>query len=134
MTNSAHTTVQRYNPESLAKPVGSYSHVTKISRDAEMYVFSGQIGIDPNNVIPDDFNEQVTYAMDNIVQILASQNLTPDHVVKVNIWATQEIHWDHFYDIWNRVFGPTPPSMTVAYITALGLPKLKIELDVWAAG
>lgn len=44
--------VQRYNPENIAKPVGSYSHVTKISRDAEMYVFSGQIGIDPNNNTP----------------------------------------------------------------------------------
>ncbi|MEK8129230.1 RidA family protein [Paenibacillus filicis] len=128
------TTVQRYNPEHIAKPVGSYSHVTKISRNAELYVFSGQIGIDSNNVIPDDFNQQVTNTMNNIVDLLSSQNLTPDHVVKINIWATEEINWDHFYGIWNQVFGPTPPSMTVAYISGLGLPELKIELDVWAAG
>lgn len=126
--------VSRYNPESIAKPVGEYSHVTKISRDVELYVFSGQIGIDPSNHIPTDFNEQVTNTMSNIVALLASQKLTPDHVVKVNIWATEEIDWEHFDAEWNNVFGATPPSMTIAYVAGLGLPELKIELDVWAAG
>lgn len=99
-----------------------------------MYVFSGQIGIDANNVIPADLNQQVTLTLSNIVDILSSQSLTPDHVVKINIWATEEIDWDHFYTVWNQVFGPTPPSMTIAYVKGLGLPELKIELDVWAAG
>lgn len=134
MMNSNHNVVQRYNPENIAKPVGGYSHVTKISRHAEMYVFSGQVGVDMNEHIPSDFNQQVTNTMGNIVAILASQKLTPDHVVKVNIWATEEIDWDHFYGVWNQTFGDTPPSMTIAYVQGLGLPELKIELDVWAAG
>jgi len=134
MMNNRQPIIQRSNPDNIAKPIGSYSHVTKISRNAEMYVFSGQIGIDKDGQIPETFNLQVTNTMNNIVDILASQQLSPDHVVKVNIWATEEIDWDHFYDIWNRVFGPTPPSMTIAYVQGLGLPDLKIELDVWAAG
>jgi len=132
--NSKQHVVTRYNPEQIAKPVGNYSHVTKIDRNADMYVFSGQIGIDQNNNIPADFNQQVTNTMNNIVAILSSQQLTPDHVIKINIWATEEIDWDHFYEVWDNVFGPTPPSMTVAYITGLGLPEIKIELDVWVAG
>lgn len=134
MMNSNQNVVQRYNPENIAKPVGGYSHVTKISRNAEWYVFSGQVGVDMNEHIPSDFNQQVTNTMGNIVAILASQKLTPDHVVKVNIWATEEIDWDHFYGVWNQTFGVTPPSMTIAYVQGLGLPELKIELDVWAAG
>jgi enamine deaminase RidA (YjgF/YER057c/UK114 family) len=126
--------VKRYNPENIAKPVGQYSHVTKISRDAEIYVFSGQIGIDQNNNIPTDLNQQVANTMNNIVELLSSQKLTPGHVIKINIWATEKIDWDHFDEIWNKVFGNTPPSMTIAYIKGLGLPELKIELDVWAAG
>lgn len=134
MMNHTNKVVTRYNPENIAKPVGNYSHITKISRDAEMYVFSGQIGIDKDNHVPVDFNEQVTNTMNNIVDILLSQKLTPDNVIKINIWATEEIDWDHFYAKWDSVFGATPPSMTVAYISGLGLPELKIELDVWAAG
>jgi len=134
MINNRQPMIQRSNPDNIAKPVGSYSHVTKINRNAEMYVFSGQIGIDKDGLIPSELNAQVTHAMNNIVDILTSQHLTPDHVVKVNIWATEEIDWDHFDAIWNRVFGPTPPSMTIAYVQGLGLPELKIELDMWAAG
>ncbi|WP_238188543.1 RidA family protein [Paenibacillus sp. L3-i20] len=126
--------VSRNNPNQIAKPVGNYSHVTKINRNAEMYVFSGQIGNDQDGHIPSNFNEQVTHTMSNIVALLSSQGLTPANVIKINIWATEEIDWDHFDSIWNDVFGDTPPSMTIAYISGLGLPELKIELDVWAAG
>jgi enamine deaminase RidA (YjgF/YER057c/UK114 family) len=88
--------VKIYNPENIAKPVGEYSHITKISRDAEIYVFSCQIGIDQNNNIPTDFNQQVTNTMNNMAKLLSSQKLNPDHVIKINIWATEEIDWDHF--------------------------------------
>ncbi len=133
MMNSNNNIVKRYNPENVAKPVGNYSHVTKISRDAELYVFSGQIGIDQDNHIPADFNEQVTNTMNNIVEILASQKLTPDHVIKINIWATEEIDWDHLYPQWDAIFKTAYPSMTVAYVTALGWPELKIEIELWCA-
>lgn len=126
--------VQRSNPNAIAPPVGQYSHVTKVSRNAEWYVFSGQIGTDASGSIPPDLNQQATYTLDNIVKLLASQQLTPDQVVKVNIWATEPIDWIHFNQRWQAAFGATPPSMTVAYVQALGLPELKIELDVWAAG
>ncbi|RJX37968.1 RidA family protein [Paenibacillus pinisoli] len=126
--------VQRSNPNTIAPPVGQYSHVTKISRNAEWYVFSGQIGTDVSGNIPPDLSQQAAYTLDNIGKVLASQQLTPDHVVKVNIWAVEPIDWDHFYGVWGATFGATPPSMTIAYVQALGLPELKIELDVWAAG
>ena len=134
MTNLNELFVKRSNPDSIAQPVGKYSHVTKISRNAEWYVFSGQIGTDSKGDIPADFNQQVVHTMDNIVNVLASQQLTPDHVVKINIWAVDPIDWDFFDRVWEKTFGPTPPSMTIAYVQALGLPEIKIELDVWAAG
>lgn len=134
MTHSYRFAIQRSNPDTIAPPVGKYSHVTKIRPNAEWYVFSGQIGTDRSGNIPADFNRQVSNTMDNIVSVLASQQLTPDHVVKVNIWAVEPIDWDHFYRVWEDTFGPTPPSMTIAYVQALGLPEIKIELDVWAAG
>ncbi|MFF2888561.1 RidA family protein [Paenibacillus sp. NPDC057967] len=134
MKNANTNVVQRSNPDTIAQPVGQYSHVTKISRNAEWYVFSGQIGTDQGGDIPADFNQQAANTLDNIVKVLGSQQLTPDHVVKVNIWATEPIDWDHFYGVWGATFGATPPSMTVAYVQALGLTELKIELDVWAAG
>ncbi|SHF87650.1 Enamine deaminase RidA, house cleaning of reactive enamine intermediates, YjgF/YER057c/UK114 family [Mariniphaga anaerophila] len=123
----------RLNPENIPPPVGNYSHVTIIPKNSDLYTFSGQIGIDNNGNIPEKLSEQVTLTFRNIQQLLDSQTLTPDNVIKVNIWATEEIDWDFFDNEWEILFGEKYPSMTIAYITALGLPELKIEIEIWAA-
>lgn len=123
----------RLNPDNIPAPVGNYSHVTIIPKNSDLFTFSGQIGIDSNGTIPKNFNEQVILTFKNIQQLLNSQNLVADNVIKVNIWATKEIDWEFFDKEWENLFGKKHPSMTIAYITALGLPELKIEIEIWAA-
>lgn len=123
----------RLNPENIPTPVGKYSHVTIIPKNSDLYTFSGQIGIDSNGNIPETLNEQVHHTFKNIEQVLTSQNLTSQDVIKVNIWATDEIDWDFLYAKWETLFGQPYPSMTIAYIKALGLPELKIEIEIWGA-
>lgn len=125
--------VVRLNPKSISAPVGKYSHVTIIPRNSDLYTFSGQIGLDSDGNIPETLNEQVHNTFRNIEQILESQNLTSDDIIKVNIWATEEIDWDLLYAEWDNLFGETYPSMTVAYVTGLGLAELKIEIEIWAS-
>ena len=121
------------NPENFPAPVGKYSHVTIVPKNSDLYTFSGQIGVDIDGNIPLSLNEQVRNTFKNIERILKSQNLDSDDVIKVNIWATEKIDWDFLYVEWESLFGETYPSMTIAYLKALGLPELKIEIEVWAA-
>lgn len=123
----------RLNPENIPAPVGKYAHVTIVPKNSELYTFSGQIGVGKNGGIPENMNEQVHNTFINIKQVLESQTLTPEDVIKVNIWATEEIDWDFLYSNWESLFGQSYPSMTIAYINALGLPELKIEIEIWAA-
>ncbi|RIJ46278.1 RidA family protein [Maribellus luteus] len=125
--------ITRLNPENIPAPVGNYSHVTIIPKNSDLYTFSGQIGIDNTGNIPENLSEQVVLTFKNIQQLLHSQNLSADNVIKVNIWATEEIDWEFFDAEWETLFGQKYPSMTIAYIKALGLPELKIEIEIWAA-
>lgn len=125
--------ITRLNPITVPPPVGNYSHVTILPKEASLYTFSGQIGIRADGSIPSDFNEQVNHTFSNIQALLTSQALTAAEVIKVNIWATKEIDWLHFNSIWQDFFGVDYPSMTVAYIAALGLPEIDIEIEIWAA-
>jgi|SRR5690606_5585223 len=125
--------ITRLNPDNIPAPVGNYSHVTIIPKNSDLYTFSGQIGIDKNGTIPENFNEQVILTFKNIQQLLNNQDLVADNVIKVNIWATEEIDWEFFDKEWENLFEGNYPSMTIAYITALGLPELKIEIEIWAA-
>lgn len=53
--------------------------------------------------------------------------------MKVNIWATEEIDWNFLYAEWEALFGQIYPSMTIAYVKALGLPEIKLEIEIWGA-
>lgn len=125
--------IERINPKELPAPVGHYSHITKVPKGMDLYITSGQVGVDAKGQIPTEFNQQVTQTFANIKGLLATQGLTSDAIIKINIWATETIDWDYFYEQWGLLFTADYPSMTVAYISALGLPELKLEIEVWAA-
>jgi len=117
----------------VSKAVGNYTHITKIEPNATFYTFSGQVGADLDGNFPDEFNQQVNNTFLNISNLLKSIDLIPDHVVKVNIWSTEAIDWNYFYKVYDDFFGTPYPSMTVAYVNALGLEEIKLEIEIWAA-
>lgn len=126
--------VTRLSPSGVSKEVGHYTHITKIKPNATFYTFSGQIGADLGGDIPNDFNQQVENTFINISNLLKSVDLEPDNVIKVNIWSIVEIDWEYFDKIYCDFFGEISPSMTIAYVNALGLDSIKIEIEIWAAG
>ncbi|MGE6631875.1 RidA family protein [Bacillus sp. NPDC077027] len=125
--------ITRKNPDSMPKPVGNYTHMTRVPKEADLFVTSGQIGVDMDGHIPSNFNDQVKNTFINIKKVLDSEELNEEHIIKVNIWATEEIDWDYLYAKWEELFGNDYPAMTIAYISQLGLPDLKIEIELWCA-
>lgn len=49
----------RQNPINMPEPVGNYTHITKIPRNAELLVSSGQIRINQDGQFPEGMNEQI---------------------------------------------------------------------------
>jgi len=130
MTNEK---IMRKNPTNMPSPVGNYTHITKIPRNAELFVTSGQVGVDVNGQFPNTLNEQVTNTFHNIKTVMQSEDLHAEHIIKVNVWATEKIDWDYLYSEWEQLFDHDYPAMTIGYITELGLPEIKIEIEIWAA-
>lgn len=125
--------IERCNPPVIAPPLGPYTHVTKVPHGAALLVFSGQVGTDPEGKLPDDMKQQVEHTLANIQRLLEAESLTADHIVKINIWAVEEVDWSHFHEVWAKFHGGRPPAMTMAYVPGLAMPELKVEIEVWAA-
>ncbi|WP_348621826.1 RidA family protein [Paenibacillus polymyxa] len=125
--------ITRKNPAGMPKPVGNYTHITKIPRNSELFVTSGQVGVDQNGQFPESFNLQISNTFNNIKSVLDAEQLTADNIIKVNVWATEQIDWDYMYSQWEKLFWNDYPAMTIGYLTALGLPEIKIEVEIWAA-
>lgn len=123
----------RKNPETMPSPVGNYTQITRVPKNAELIVTSGQVGVDKNGTIPKDFNDQVKNTFINIKRVLETEEISSDNIIKVNIWATESIDWDFLYTEWETLFQTEYPAMTIGYISELGLPDIKIEIEIWAA-
>lgn len=125
--------ITRKNPASVPAPVGNYTHITKIPRNAELFVTSGQVGVDQQGQFPSNMNDQVRNTFSNMKAVLESEGLRAENIIKVNIWATEQIDWDFLYAEWDRLFEKEYPAMTIGYLAELGLPEIKIEIEIWAA-
>ena len=125
--------ITRKNPTNMLEPVGNYTHITKIPRNAEIFVSSGQIGMNQDGQFPESMNEQISNTFKNVSKVLDSEKLTAANIIKVNIWATEKIDWEHMDLEWEQLFNTEYPAMTIGYISELGLPEIKIEIEIWAA-
>lgn len=114
----------------MPSPVGNYTQITRVPKNAELIVTSGQIGVDKQGNIPEDFNEQVKHTFNNIKSVLETEKISSDNIIKVNIWATESIDWDFLYSEWDELFQTAYPAMTIGYISELGLPDIKIEMEI----
>lgn len=131
--NEDNKKVKRYNPMNIASPIGPYTHLTSVPNDAGLLVFSGQVGTDLHGNLPTEMNEQLKNTLENIKRLLETESISVDHIIKINIWATEEMDWEYFKQVWEDFHGGRPPAMTMAYVPALAVPTLKIEIEVWAA-
>ncbi|MCM3144890.1 GNAT family N-acetyltransferase [Brevibacillus sp. MER 51] len=132
-TDQVKPQVQRKNPGSVAPPMGAYTHLTVVPKGADLLVLSGQVGMDIHGELPTDMKEQVENTLQNILRNFESESVSADHIIKINIWATEKMDWKHFNQVWEKFHGGTPPAMTMSYVPALAVPSLKVEIEAWAA-
>ncbi|MFT4414348.1 RidA family protein [Fredinandcohnia humi] len=125
--------IKKGNPENVAPPIAQYHHVTVIPRNAELVVLSGQIGNDKNGVLPLDIETQFSNALENIKSILKSEGIDTNSVFKINIWLTEKMNRDHYVKAWSEFHNQSPPATTLAYVSALARPEIKVEVEAWAA-
>lgn len=125
--------VQRNNPKTVAPPIGPYTHLTTVPKGANLLVLSGQVGTDIHGALPSDMNEQINNTLQNILRIFNGESVSADNIIKINIWATEEVDWDYFNEAWKKFHGDIPPAMTMSYVPSLAIPSLKVEIEAWAA-
>ena len=119
---------KRYNPESIMKPVGEYSHVIR-SQAKNYLIIAGQAGINIKGEIGKNFEEQAILTFQNIEKILVSQKLNFSNIVKLNIYLTDMKDRPKLTKIRSQFIKKDFAAMTLVEVTALALPELMIEIE-----
>lgn len=129
--------IQILNPDSLGKPLGQYSQLTRV-KASEFLFIAGQVGADKGSKAASDFDAQCGLAFANIGAALASQGAGFANVVEFTTYLVHSQDIPRFMAYRAREFpklfagGAYPPN-TLLMIDRLVREEFLIEVSVIAA-
>jgi 2-iminobutanoate/2-iminopropanoate deaminase len=111
-----------------AVSVGPYSHAIEAG---EMVYLSGQTPNDPatGKLVEGGIAEQTEQCFKNLFAVLQAGELTPDQVVKVNVFLTDMNDFSAMNAVYAKHFNPPFPARSTIGVAALPLgAKMEIEM------
>ena len=125
------------NPESLGKPLGQYSQMTRVKASEFLFIAS-QVGADGDGKAAADFDTQCAQVFANLGAALASQDTTFANVVEFTTYLVHSQDVPKFMAYRSREFpklfagGAYPPN-TLLMIDRLVHEEFLIEVSAVAA-
>ncbi len=129
--------IQILNPESLGKPLGQYSQLTRV-KASEFLFIAGQVGADKTGKAPPDFDAQCGLVFANIGLALASQSASFANILEFTTYLVHSQDIPKFMAYRTREFpklfqgGAYPPN-TLLVIDRLVQEQFLIEVSAVAA-
>ena len=121
-------------PKSIRPPFARYSHGVEVPVGKRLIVCSGQLGIGPDDSIPEDAGAQAELCFSNIAAVLAEVGLGLKDVVRINAFVTDRAHLPAYMSVRDRTFSDPAPASTLVIVGGFSRPEFKVEVEVIAAG
>ena len=125
--------LRRITPATIHPPFANYCHATLAPSTAHWLYISGQLGIRPDGVIPERFEDQAEACFDNITRILAEAGMRTADLVRLNAYLTDPADLAAYMAVRDRHVDDPPPASTLLIVRALARPQFRIEIEATAA-
>lgn len=131
--------IQTYNPTTMAKPLGLYSHVARVKATEYLYI-AGQVSLDSSGKLvgTDDFQAQMHQTYSNLRAALESADAGFGNVVKLTTYLTRKEDLGDYRRVRDALYadlypdGIYPPN-TLLIVSGLVNPDLLLEIEAVAA-
>lgn len=120
-------------PKAIKPPFARYSHGVEVPPGKRLVLCSGQLGVGPDDIVPEDAGAQAELCYANIRAILAEADMTLADVVRVNAFVTAREHMPAYMAVRDRMFPGNPPASTLVIVSGFTRPEFKVEVEVTAA-
>ncbi len=121
-------------PKSIRPPFARYSHGIELPAGKRLVFCSGQLGIGPDDSVPDDAGAQAELCFANVAAILAEAGMGLENIVRINAFVTDRAYLRPYMDVRDRVVGDPPPASTLMIVAGFARPEFKVEIEAIAAG
>ena len=122
------------NPASIRMPFGRYSHGMAVAGPGRMVFCSGQLGVGPDDSVPDTVAAQAELCFRNIAAILAEAGLGLSDIVRLNAFVTKREDMKDYMAVRDRFVGDPPPASTLVIVSGFTRPEFLVEVEATAVG
>jgi enamine deaminase RidA (YjgF/YER057c/UK114 family) len=120
------------NPASIRAPFAEYSHAVQVTTPARMVFASGQLGVSPDDKIPEDAEAQAVLCFENIKAILAEAGMTMEDVVRFTAYVTDRAYFPIYGAVRSRYVPGNAFASTLVIVSGFTRPEFKVEVEVTA--
>jgi enamine deaminase RidA (YjgF/YER057c/UK114 family) len=120
------------NPATIRAPFAQYSHAVQVTAPGRMVFASGQLGISPDDTVPEDTEAQAVLCFENIKAILAEAGMTLDDVVRFTAYVTDRAYFPVYGAVRSRYVTGSVFASTLVVVSGFTRPEFKIEVEVTA--
>ena len=124
-----------HTPEAIRPPFARYVHALEIAAPERLLAISGQLGIAPDDNVPEGASAQASRIFANLDDILASADMDRRNVLRLNAYVIGREHMAGYMaarDIWVADLDP-PPASTLMIVTGFTRPEFVVEIEALAA-
>jgi len=131
--------VKRWNPDSMAAPIGRYRHLAQVPAGHELVLVAGQIGVRPDGMLAGpDAEAQAREVLANVERALAAAGAEPGQLVKVFTMVAGTEHLPGIRTAMGEAFErwfPEGdwPTQSMIVVAGLAKPELVVEIEAMAA-
>ena len=119
------------NPASIRAPFAQYSHAVEVPAGRMLFA-SGQLGVSPDDKVPEDAEAQAVLCFENIKAILAEAGMTFADVVRFTAYVTDRAYFPVYGAVRSRYVSGNAFASTLVIVSGFTRPEFKVEVEVTA--
>jgi enamine deaminase RidA (YjgF/YER057c/UK114 family) len=125
--------LRHFIPAAVRRPFARYSHAVEIPAGARLLLVSGQLGIGPDDSVPDDAGAQAELCFRAIGACLEEAGMGPADIVRLNAYVTDRAHLAAYMAARDRFIADPPPASTLMIVSGFAREAFKVEVEALAA-
>ena len=122
-----------HTPDTVAAPYGPYSHAVEVPGGSRLLYISGEIGVQPDSVVPEGIEAQAEALWKNLIAILEDAGMGIGDLVKITTFLVNVEDAAAAGAARAKYFGDARPGSATVIVKALLQQSWLIEIEAVAA-
>lgn len=125
--------MRHLTPDTIRPPFANYAHAVEVPPGARIVFASGQLGIAPDETVPEDAGAQADLCFSNIAEVLKAAGMGMVDIVRINAFVSDRAHLRPYMEARDRWVSTPAPASTLMIVSGFAREMFKVEVEVIAA-